>query len=410
MYVEDQDISAKTLSILFICNKSPWPAREGGPIAMNNLIEGLADAGHLVKVLAINTNKYAVNPKDIPQTYHDKTHIELGYIDLSVKPIGAFLNLFSKKSYHVERFISTNFDKKLREVLMHECFDIVQIETLFMSPYLSTIRELSQAKIVLRAHNIEHRIWKRVASITKNPLKKAYLNHLSTTLERYEKNILNAYDGIVPISPVDAPFFIENSSKPVLALPTGINPDKIPAQNNNINPDHALFHIGAMNWMPNEEGIRWFTEHVWPIVHRKLPHLKVHLAGREMPDWLKKLEMENVIIEGEVENAYNFIQSKSILIAPLFSGSGIRIKIIESMALAKAVISTSIGAEGINYTHNKNILIANTAEEFASAIEMLYADSETTHKIGLAARDLILEEHNTPKIIQQLVNFYQHIL
>jgi glycosyltransferase involved in cell wall biosynthesis len=74
------------------------------------------------------------------------------------------------------------------------------------------------------------------------------------------------------------------------------------------------------------------------------------------------------------------------------------------------VISTSIGAEGINYTHNKNILIANTAEEFASAIEMLYADSETTRKIGLAARNLILEEHNTPKIIQQLVNFYQHIL
>lgn len=409
MHVEDQDISAKPLSILFICNKSPWPAREGGPIAMNNLIEGLADAGHLVKVLAINTNKYAVDPKDIPQAYHDKTQIELGYIDLSVKPIGAFLNLFSKKSYHVERFISTNFDKKLREVLMHECFDIVQIETLFMSPYLNTIRELSQAKIILRAHNIEHRIWKRVASITKNPLKKVYLNHLSSTLERYEKSILNAYDGIVPISPVDAPFFIENSSKPVLALPTGINPDKLPVQNNN-HPDHALFHIGAMNWMPNEEGIRWFTEQVWPIVHNKLPHLKVHLAGREMPDWLKNLKMENIIIEGEVENAYDFIQSKSILIAPLFSGSGIRIKIIESMALAKAVISTSIGAEGINYTHNKNILIANTAEEFASAIEMLYADSETTRKIGLAARNLILEEHNTPKIIQQLVNFYQHIL
>lgn len=409
MHLEDQDISAKPLSILFICNKSPWPAREGGPIAMNNLIEGLADAGHLVKVLAINTNKYAVDPKDIPQAYRDKTQIELGYIDLSVKPMGAFLNLFTKKSYHVERFISNTFDKKLREVLMHECFDIVQIETLFMSPYLSTIRELSQAKIVLRAHNIEHRIWKRVASITKNPLKKAYLNHLSTTLERYEKNILNAYDGIVPISPVDAPFFIENSSKPVLALPTGINPENLPVQNN-ITPDHALFHIGAMNWMPNEEGIRWFTEQVWPIVHGKLPQLKVHLAGREMPDWLKNLQMENVVIKGEVENAYDFIQSKSILIAPLFSGSGIRIKIIESMALAKAVISTSIGAEGINYTHNKNILIANTAEEFASAIEMLYGDSETTRQIGLAARDLILEEHNTPKIIQQLVNFYQHIL
>jgi len=85
------------LNILFICNKSPWPASEGGPIAMNQLIEGLADEGHYVKVLASNTNKYSVNTEDIPQQYKQKTNIELIYINLEVKPIPAFLNLFTNK-------------------------------------------------------------------------------------------------------------------------------------------------------------------------------------------------------------------------------------------------------------------------------------------------------------------------
>ncbi|MDP2724365.1 MAG: glycosyltransferase family 4 protein [Bacteroidales bacterium] len=407
---EDLTLSeTKPLSILFICNKSPWPAREGGPIAMNNLIEGLADAGHLVKVLAINTNKYSVKPADIPAEYHDKTHIELDYIDLSIKPVAAFLNLFTAKSYHVERFISNDFDRKLREVLTRDCYDIVQIETLFMSPYLSTIRELSSAKIVLRAHNIEHRIWKRVASISKNLLKKVYLNHLSSTLERYEKEIIKDYDGVVPISSFDAPFFTNHTNHPVMALPTGIDPNRIPEIKTG-ETEHALFHIGAMNWMPNEEGIKWFIDQVWPEVHAELPDLKLYIAGREMPSWLSNLHSNQIEVVGEVEDAWEFIQSKSILIAPLFSGSGIRIKIIESMAMGKVVISTTIGAEGINYTNGLNILIADDATEFAEAVKKLYCDPGKTKAIGMEAQKLIRRDHNTPKIIEQLVGFYRNIL
>lgn len=402
-------LTTKPLSILFICNKSPWPAREGGPIAMNNLIEGLADAGHLVKVLAINTNKYAVDPIDIPLEYRDKTQIELGLIDLSIKPIAAFLNLFTNKSYHVERFISKEFDHLLRDVLLRDCYDIVQIETLFMSPYLNTVREFSQAKIILRAHNIEHRIWKRVAAITKNPLKKAYLNHLSSTLEKYEKKIISHYDGIVPISSADAPFFVEFSNRPVLALPTGIDPNKLPSVND-VKPENALFHIGAMNWMPNEEGIKWFIEKVWAGLHAQLPELNIYLAGREMPLWLSNLKIDHIEVVGEVPDAYEFIQSKSILIAPLFSGSGIRIKIIESMALGKAVISTTIGAEGIHYTNGENILIADDTTAFIDAIIKLYLDPEKTKAMGAEAQKLILRDHNTPKIIKQLVGFYRNIL
>ena len=399
----------RSLNILFICNKSPWPPHEGGPIAMNNLIEGTLTAGHNVKVLAINTNKYNVRPEDIPKEYKKRTGIELVYIDLGIKPIPAFLNLFTGKSYHVERFISDDFRNKLKEVLSEQKYDIVQIETLFMSPYINTIRELSSASIVLRAHNIEHLIWKRVASITTNPIKKAYLNHLAKTLEDYEKNILNSYDGIVPISSKDEGFFKLESNKPVTTISFGVNTNNL-AITQETDPEHALFHIGSMNWIPNEEGIKWLLENVWPSVNNELPNLKLYLAGREMPGWLKELSQKNVVIVGEVPDAHLFIQSKAISIAPLFSGSGIRIKIIESMAMGKAVISTTIGAEGINYIDHENIIVADDPSSFAEAIVELASNKELSDKIGENAQTLIFEEHDNNKLIKRLVNFYYEIL
>jgi glycosyltransferase involved in cell wall biosynthesis len=399
----------KKLNILFICNKSPWPASEGGPIAMNQLIEGLANAGHTVKVLAINTNKYSVKPEDIPESYRKKTNIELTYIDLAIKPIPAFLNLFSNKSYHVERFISNTFRKKLYKILSEQKFDVVQLETLFMSPYIDTIRKYSKAKIVLRAHNIEHLIWKRVAENSNNLLKKFYVGHLAKTLEAYERKIVSAFDGIVPITAKDAEFFHSISSTPIMPLPFGVDTEKIKCDFN-LKPELALFHIGSMNWIPNEEGIKWFIDDVWPMVEKELPMVKLYLAGREMPDWLLNLNRKNIFVVGEVENAHDFIRSKSISIAPLFSGSGIRIKIIESMALGRTVISTSIGAEGINIEDEKNILIANNAKEYFQAINKLFSQREIADKIGQQARQLIEHEHSTQKLISQLEGFYRQIL
>jgi len=397
------------LNILFICNKSPWPPREGGPIAMFNLIDGLTTFGHKVKVLAINTNKYNVNPEEIPEEINKKTGIELVYIDLSVKALPAFKNMVLNKSYHVERFKSPEFNKKLVEILQENEFDIVQFELVYMSPYIETIRKYSTAKIVLRAHNIEHLIWERIAEGTSNFLKKFYINHLVSTLRNYELSILNEYDGIIPITSEDAEFFEAHASIPVFPVSFGINLEKF-IINKKEEVENTVFHIGAMNWMPNDEGIKWFLKDVWPLLHKDLPNLKVYLAGREMPDWLKNLKLENVKVVGEVPDALEFISSKSISIAPLLSGSGIRVKIIESMAMGKAVVSTSIGAEGINYTDGENIMIADSPEDFSEAITILYQNLEMSKRIGDNARKLVAEEHSTKKIIERLVSFYQRIL
>ncbi len=397
------------MNILVICNKSPWPALEGGPMAMNNLIEGLIRAGQQVKVLALNTNKYSVNPETIPEDYRRKTGIELSYVDLSVKPLPALLNLFTTRSYHVERFKSKEFEQKLISVLKNTDFDIIQIELLYMSPYIETIRKYSNARVILRAHNIEHLIWMRLAETGKNPLRKLYLNHLAKTLKNYEYHILDHYDGVVPITRKDAEFFSSLTRTSVHPVSFGIHIDETDEKEPQ-KAENALFHIGAMNWMPNEEGIRWFLDKVWPLVHKQLPEIKLYLAGRMMPGWLSQLDLENVIVEGEVPDAGEFIRPKTISIAPLLSGSGIRVKIIESMSWAKAVVSTSIGAEGINYTDNKNIMIADTPEEFAKAIEFLYNNPEKAEEMGRKARELVRQDHDIEKIIRQLLAFYREIL
>ncbi|MBR0323510.1 MAG: hypothetical protein IIX06_03325 [Bacteroidales bacterium] len=116
------------MNILILCNKSPYPPSEGGPMAMNSIVNGLIEAGHRVKILAVNSEKYHIKEKDIPQSYKEKTNIELVDIDLRIKPIDAFKNLFTDKSYHVERFISEDFRKKLIEVLKKDRYDIVQLE------------------------------------------------------------------------------------------------------------------------------------------------------------------------------------------------------------------------------------------------------------------------------------------
>ena len=398
------------MKILIICNKSPYPPKEGGPIAMNAIINGLTDAGHNVKVLAVNSPKYNVDINKLPVDYRNKTNIEAVYVDLTVKPLEIFFNLFSNQSYHVKRFISKDFENKIIEILKNNTFDFIQLETLYMSPYLEIIRKYSDAKVILRAHNIEHLIWQRLARTCKNPLKRFVYKHLSTTLKNYELSVINKYDGIAAITKKDINFFKNNGCNvPIVDIPFGID---ITDNTDKINTDFefpSLFHIGSMNWIPNVEGIKWFIDEAWPKIHMQYPGLKFYLAGREMPNWLKNLNSPNIVVLGEVDNASEFINSKAIMIVPLLSGSGIRIKIIEGMKLGKTIISTSIGAEGINYLNNKDILIADTADDFFNAVKRCVEDKKFCIEIGSNAKKLISNQYNSKKIIEKLVEFYKNL-
>jgi glycosyltransferase involved in cell wall biosynthesis len=375
---------------------------------MNMLIEGMIEAGHTVKVLAVNSFKYNIKADDIPAEYCLKTGIELIDVDLRVKALPAFFNLFNRRSYHIQRFISDAFAHRLKEVLQETDYDIVQLEILMMASYIDLIRSHSKAKIVLRAHNIEHLIWERVAANSSNPFKKWYINQLAKTLKTFELRVPALVDGLVAITGKDAEFFSSLTSRPVISIPFGINPADYPVRETaNSNP--TIFIIGAMNWIPNQEGVRWFLQNVWIDLHKKFPGLEFHIAGREMPAWMKQLSLTNVLVEGEVENASDFYAANDIMIVPLFSGSGIRIKIIEAMAWGKTVISTSLGAEGIEYTRGENLLIADLACEFFEMISVCVEHPEVIRKTGMNARRLAESKYDRKNIIAKLEAFYKNL-
>ena len=375
---------------------------------MNSIITGLLETGHQVKILAVNSEKYNVKESDIPEEYKKKTGIELIDVDLTVKPLNAFLNLFTRKSYHAERFISEDFKKRLAEVLEKEQFDVVQLEVLFMAPYVETIRAHSKAMIVLRAHNVEHKIWERIAKDTKSPLKRWYINHLAKTLKEFELNALETVDGVAAITRKDAALFRKYCSKPVIDIPFGVYPEQFKPKYE-IEGKPRFYHIGSMSWMPNEEGIRWFVDEVLPKTVEKVPDFIYHLAGRSMPEWLTTMKNPHVDVIGEVPDAKEFVTNHDVAIVPLLSGSGIRIKIIESMALGKTVITTRVGAEGILYDEEVNIIIAENKAKMVEAIRSLNENPETAVRIGQAARKLVEETYDNRKIIARLLMFYEQI-
>ncbi|MBP7496781.1 MAG: glycosyltransferase [Bacteroidales bacterium] len=399
------------MKILQICHKAPYPPKEGGPLAVNVLTEVLQADGHIVHIICISTPKYYVDKSLIPKDYKDRTKFDSVFIDTNVKIIPAFLNLFSSKSYNIERFYSIEFDTALKTKLIKNKYDIVQLESLFVTPYLNTIRNNSKAKIILRSHNIEYLIWERLAEETKNPLKKYYLNLLATKLKKYELALLNQYDAILTISDKDLQYYKNhNCTLPILNLPFGVNIENYNKPTNKSTEFPSLFFIGSMDWKPNLQGLNWFLNKIWLNIYYKFPGLTFYIAGRNIPETLTKSKYPQVVIVGEVENAISFIHSKAIMLVPLLSGGGIRIKIIEAMAAAKTIVSTAIGAEGIDYTDRQNILIANSVNEFCSCINLCINDKKYSDEIGLNARNFIFKNHNNKTLISELTRFYDNLL
>ena len=397
------------MNILQICNKPPYPPKDGGSIAMLNLTKGLSLLGCKITVIAMNPQKHFSSVKNIPADF--KKNIDFHYIniDTSVHILKLIKNLlFSCLPYNAERFITKKFKSELENILLKNKFDIIQLEGLYLTPYIKTIHKYSEAKIVLRAHNIEYKIWERIAKNEKNPFKKCYLSVLKKRIKKFEKNAINRYDLLVPISKNDAQIFSELGNKKTIHIcQSGIVTEEL--SRIKTEPDlFSVFYIGSLDWIPNQEALMWFIKKVWPKIINIHTDIFFYVAGRNAPQWFSdKLNAKNIIFKGEIDNSYDFISSKGIMVVPLFSGSGIRVKIIEGMALGKPVVTTTIGAEGINVTNDENILIADTVNDFSQHILNLLSDKSFYNQISNNAKKFINRNFNNNKITSDLLKFYE---
>ncbi len=397
------------MKILQICFRPQIPANDGGAIAMYNLTKGfVAHKEVSLSLFVFNTPKHNVsleelnNEFSIPDIYQVfiNTKINLGRV---------FLNIFSKKSYNIERFNTVEAKNELKAVLQNDRFDVVHFEGLYTSTMLETVRLFApKAKVVLRSHNMEYLIWERRASQAKNKLQKWYLKSLAKKLKNYEDNIIDQFDAIVPITEVDKLYFLEHGAKDVFTSSTGVEVEnylvQMPIDEN------AVFHLGSLDWHPNQEALIWFLEQIWPKVVNEVPNAKFYLAGKNMPSWFYKYKSSTVKILGEVENASDFMSSHGIMVVPLLSGSGMRIKIIEGMACACPIVSTKIGAEGIICEDGKDIYLAETPNVFANKLVELLQNTDLATQMGSNARHNIENNYSNKAKSKELIEFYKKII
>ena len=399
------------MKILCLCTKFPHPPKDGGTMAMLSMIRGFYRAGHEVTVLTMNTPKHYVTLSSIPVEVRIMAEFHAVDVNTQVNVFDAMANLFfSRESYHVLRFTSRPFRDELERLLNLKQYDVIQLETLYMAPYISTIRKMnSKALISLRAHNIENEIWRRRAQNSTNPIKEYYFYVTANRIRNYEEMVFSAnqFDVVIPITGRDSRIIKElGVKKPVFVSEAGIDADALDKRE--VKMEHpSLFYIGSLDWEPNREGIDWFLKEVWPTISRTYPKVKFYLAGRNMPESYHKLANDQLVVLGEVENAAQLIKSKSIMIVPILSGSGMRVKIVEGMAYGKAIVATTMAAEGMGVRHNQHILLADKPDRFINAISVLIEKRSMLDTIGFQARKFCEDRFDNDKIVGRLLKFYQ---
>lgn len=407
--MQTPDNQQRPLHILVLCNKMPYPSNDGGTIATLNMIMGLAAQGNKVEVLAMQTPKHNFPLEKLSDELKQNINWHSVWIDTDIRLGRLLKNLFfSRLPYNAERFVSEEFNTKLEELLQNN-YDIVQLEGLYLSSYIPTIRKCSKSTISMRSHNVERQIWERLAETETNVARRFYKRLLARRIGRLELQTLNKIDLLVPITRNDAEKLPFDQNRTYVA-PTGIEPQKfapykVPAV------QKSLFYIGALDWEPNQEAVLWFVRNVWADVQPQHPDWEFHIAGRNAPDsFAREMRKYPVVFDGQVASAQEFIERHNIMVVPLLSGSGMRIKIIEAMAHSRCVVTTPIGAEGIDAENGKQILIGSTPDELKILILKAIGDAEYTRKVADEAFAFTNTSFNNRKIISGLNNFYKQWL
>ena len=397
------------MNILQIANKAIYPP-DGGSLAILSLSKGYICKGHNVHLLNMLTHKHSNKPSELNIINSDNFEITGVGINTKISFIKLIFNfLFSKQAYIAERFISKKFTSTLNKLLNNNQYDFIQIEGLYCLPYISDIRKYFNGKVVYRPHNLEYLIWNRNSQESKSFIRRKYYKILSKRLKNLEIDYLNKYDYIIPISEIDTQKYNKlGNLKPILTIPFGIDIDELTSKliETKENNNESINYIGALDWIPNQDGLLWFIEKCLPLILNKIPSLKFNIAGRNAPEWMiRKFNHSNIVFHGEVEDAYLFMQNKGPIVVPLFSGSGMRVKIIEGMAMQKTIIATDIAVEGIKCKHNENILISNNYTSFADSIIELINKPTLQDEIGKKASCFVKENYDYARIAENVLNF-----
>lgn len=391
------------LKVLLLNNRVPFPLKDGGAVASHRLIEGLIERKDVqLDLLFLNTKKHYLPDDEIKTIYSKANYVGHVDIDTSLRLTSALEALIKNQSYHVSRFYDRVFEELIAQKLRETTYDIIHLENLFLMPYVKTIKSFSNAKIILRMHNVEHRIWHQSSLKEKQPLRRIYLRILSKQLKSYEEHAVKSVDGLVPISEEDNSWLKNHQVESTLVLPTPVRID----EEISYQAGTRFFHIGSMEWKPNIDGCRRLVEDIWPQLKSQNPDAELHLAGRAMDEKFSHWNGNGVFVHGEVESAKEFMLQNQIMIIPIESASGLRIKAIEAMSLKRPIVSTPIGMSGTNALASEHFLKAESNQDFIEMMAKLATKQELQVRLSQNGFNFVKSNFGTANTSQKLVDYY----
>jgi len=300
-------------------------------------------------------------------------------------------NLSTLQPYSLSKYAVPEAAKVLRKLLMEDHYDVLICDFLFSAPIIPW--DLQVPKILF-THNVETQIWERHYEVARNPVWKAVTWREYRTMARAERRFLDMADHVLTVSENDKKLFSKFlSPKNITVIPTGVDTEYFyPSQQ--LPQANRLVFTGSMDWMPNEDAILYFAQDIFPRIRREIPSTTLWVVGRRPSTKLQALvtESSGVHVTGTVEDIRPFVWDAAVYVVPLRVGGGTRIKIFEAMAMGKPVVSTAVGAEGLPVEHGKDILLAESPQDFTLQVVRLLREEEQRDKLGRAGRALV--EHN----------------
>jgi glycosyltransferase involved in cell wall biosynthesis len=403
------------MKILFLTPYLPGPPVFGGQRRIHGLMAALAESNEvsIVSLVDASTDQ-AGGLRDAERfcqhivTVPDRRHRVSG----RTKRLLQLRSMVSRRSWEQSLYHRPAFQAALDRHLEEHHYDVVNCEFVFMGGYRFRFGRTNARKtrLFLDEHNVEYDILRRTASATRFDRK--VFNALNyRKLKREETAMWARFDGCTLTSTRDEQIVRrEVPSARTAVIPNGVDIDAFRPQPSDHSAPMTLLFFGAINYFPNTDGVLFFLKEVFPILAARYPLLRIRIVGPGAPDEVVALANTRVEIVGFVDDLRSEIARAAVVLAPLRIGGGTRLKILEAMAVARPIVSTSIGAEGLDVKHERDILLADTPDGLAREVGRVLEDAALSARLGRAARQTAEAHYSWRAAAKKLEAFYGAML
>ena len=375
------------MNILFLSTRSPYPLISGHSLRTYHILKGAAQNHNVTLVTFIQLPEHELKDENLN---HLRSFCKAVYpfkipADMSRTKLATmlFLNLFSSLPFVGQKYDAPLMRQKIREIMQTEHIDFVHVDMLPLTVYINEFKSLPR---ILVNHNVESVRLYRWFQTEPNPIKKAYLGLQWLKLRSFERSAMEKFDGCVVVSEIDRQLLRQMGiNNNLFVVPNGTNTEFFKSTGKKV-IDNSVLWIGHMDVHTNKDAVLYFWREIYPILKKKYPEVKMTFVGTAPPKEIADAARADghVRVTGFVDDIRPFIEEAAVMVVPIRIGSGTRLKILDAMAMGKAIVSTSVGCEGINVSNGRNILIADHPYDFANKAIGLLKSPDLRTNLGLA--------------------------